>query len=137
MWFFLAVSKGDAESVTVLLSPDDPLATAVPINDNELLEKGFSLRLARKQLSALDEANEGAVQLTLTSHRVETRFTKPYAHICILLILLAVIFLLHPLQSARIQYIRPDQCILCEQILAKRSVVRKSTLVEHSQPVAA
>lgn len=73
-----AVSKGDPEGVATMLCPDDPLAPAILINDNELLEKGFSLRLARKQLSALDEANESAVQLALSSNRVETRFTKPY-----------------------------------------------------------
>lgn len=73
-----AVSKEDPASVTAMLCPKDPLAPAILINDNELLEKGFSLRLSRKQLSALDEANESAAQLVLSSNRVETRFTKPY-----------------------------------------------------------
>ena len=73
-----AVGKDDPGGVASMLCPDDPLAPAILINDNELLEKGFSLRLARKQLSALDEANESAVQLALSSNRVETRFTKPY-----------------------------------------------------------
>ena len=71
------VTKGDSEGLVALLCPPDPLAPAIPINDNELLEKGFSLRLARKQLNALDEANETAVQLALASNRVETRFSKP------------------------------------------------------------
>ena len=46
------------------------------MNDNELLAKGFKLSLSRKQLVALDEANEGAVQLALASNTIVTKFHK-------------------------------------------------------------
>eukprot|EP01046_Picozoa_sp_COSAG06_P063594 COSAG06_NODE_14837_length_1121_cov_6.471624_2_plen_60_part_01 len=39
-----AVSKGDAAGCAALLCPPDPLAPSVPVNDNELLAKGFKVR---------------------------------------------------------------------------------------------
>ena len=44
-------SASDRADAMDLLCPINPLATRVPINDNDMLTKAFKLSLARKQFS--------------------------------------------------------------------------------------
>ena len=66
------------EDCTRVLCPPDPLAPSVPVNDNELLEKAFKLKLSRKQLRSADEANEQAANLAVQSNPAVTHFHVPH-----------------------------------------------------------